>query len=91
MRKGGKKIGFLGVSVDRDKIIWPEDTLREYKYTPISAVPTVIKQMKLFFDLNRIILGELLTGNISWHILGDPIATFAASGKALFYEFFRHA
>ena len=81
--RGWKKVGFLGVGPDTEKIIWPEDKLREYKFGVFSAILAAKHQLLLFLDLNRVILGKLVTGKISSSILGGPIATFAASGKAL--------
>lgn len=84
---GWAKIGFLGASVDAANIIWPEHTLREYKYGIFSAWPLVWQQVKLFVDFNKIIFGKLFTGKMSLRILGGPIATFAASGQALEHGF----
>ncbi len=81
--KGWKKIGFIGVNIDLEKIVWREGTLREYKYGVFSAFLPVLRQMRLFVDLNNIIFGKLLVGKMPLRILGGPIATFVASGQAL--------
>jgi len=83
LERGLKRIGFLGVTVDTDKIVWPKHLVREYKYKPWSAFPAIMHQMKSFLDLNNIVLSKLLVGKISLSVLGGPIATFTASGKAL--------
>ena len=80
---GWKKIGFLGVGPDVKKITWPQDKVREYKYAARPAFTAATHQMKLFIELNGFILDKLLTGKMSFHVLGGPIATFTASGQAL--------
>ena len=57
--------------------------MREYKYAARPAFTAATHQMKLFIELNGFILDKLLTGKMSFHVLGGPIATFTASGQAL--------
>jgi regulator of sigma E protease len=85
--KGWKKIGFIGAAIDETKIIWPEQTLRSYKYNIFSAIPASWHQIKTFITMNNIIFSKLLTGKMSSHILGGSIATFMASGQALEHGF----
>lgn len=80
--KGLVKEGFLGVELDKSKIGWPEDKVKQFKYGFLTALPQAIDQMKIFFDLNAIILNKLISGKMSLSIIGGPIATFSASGQA---------
>lgn len=80
---GWKKIGFLGVSADSKSVVWPPSMLREHKYNILASCGAAYKQVKMFIGLNVMVLSKLLTGKISFSILGGPLTTFAASGLAL--------
>ncbi|EKE00735.1 MAG: hypothetical protein ACD_21C00285G0029 [uncultured bacterium] len=76
-----KKVGFLGVG--SLPIAWPDQMLREYKYTMWPAFSKAWHKTGLFVDLNKIIFDKLFTGKLSFRVLGGPISIFAASGQAL--------
>jgi len=80
---GWKKIGFLGVSADSKGMVWPPSMLREYKYNILASCGAAYQQIKKFIGLNIVVFSKLLTGKISFSILGGPLATFSASGLAL--------
>ena len=78
---GLQKIGFLGVG--SLPIVWPKSMLREYKYAPWPALKVAWQKILLYVDLNYIVFSKLITGKISFNILGGPISIFTASGQAL--------
>ena len=57
--------------------------LREYHNNPWGTIFAAAQQVKLFFDLNRIMLTKLLSGEFSLRVLGGPLSTLTASGQAL--------
>lgn len=78
---GLQKIGFLGVG--SLPIVWPKSMLREYKYAFWPALKVAWQKMLLYVDLNYIVFSKLITGKISFNILGGPISIFTASSQAL--------
>ena len=80
---GWKKVGYLGVAPIH--VAWPEQMVREYHYSMLSATGAAWQKLKLFVDLNYIICKKLVTGKLSFHIIGGPISILAASGQALLH------
>lgn len=76
-----KKIGYLGIKVKVG--MWPEDMLRRHKYSVFTAVLPTLQQIWDFTYFNYMILGKLVLGKVSLHVLGGPITIFQSAGVAL--------
>lgn len=79
--EGWIKIGYLGVGALPTK--WPEEILLHQQYSPLYALFPALTQTWAMFDFNGVALTKLVTGKISFHVLGGPIAIFQSAAAAL--------
>lgn len=74
------KAGFLGIlSVP---IEWPENMMIKRQYNVFVSLLESFKQSWSLLSFNFVVLGKIITGKISLHVLGGPITIFTATGKA---------
>jgi len=78
---GWKKIGYLGVG--SLPIKWSKENLLEQRYLPLQAIVPALSQTWLLIDFNGTALVKLVTGKISFHVLGGPITIFQSAAAAL--------
>jgi len=76
-----KKIGYLGVGPQKD--LWPKDMLHNEQYDLIPALPHAIQDSFKFLNFNCIVLGKIITGKMSLHVLGGPFMILQSSAAAL--------
>lgn len=79
--EGWGKIGYLGVGSLPTK--WPEEILQHQQYSPLYALFPALSQTWSMFDFNGVALTKLITGKISFHVLGGPITIFQSASAAL--------
>jgi regulator of sigma E protease len=72
--------GYLGFSPAFE---WPKKYLQLNKYGPLEAMSRAWDDIKLFTDMNFMVLGKMITGKISLESLGGPITIFQSAGNAL--------
>jgi regulator of sigma E protease len=74
------KTGYLGIT---PAFKYPENMLHKNKYGPIGALVHAGRDVKIFTQMNYIILMKMITGKISVESLGGPITIFNSAGSAL--------
>ncbi len=78
---GGQTIGYLGVGFK--SMPWPKEFIRKHQYGFIDgynkAVQTTLEHMKTTY----ILLGNILTGVMSWDNLSGPIAIAEGAGVSV--------
>jgi len=75
-----KRVGYIGVRPIPTP--WPETKLRTQQYSIFAAWPEAWDQTWSFLAFNGIVLGKLITGKMSLHALGGPIAIFQVAEQA---------
>lgn len=76
-----KEIGYIGVkSITAD---WPRETMIERNYSPITAIKPALTETYDFMAFNFVAIEKLISGKLSIHVLGGPIAIFQSSSSAL--------
>jgi regulator of sigma E protease len=75
-----QKLGFLGVQ--SQKVNWPPDLIVEQKYSFLSAWTYAAGEVKNFLYFNYMVLAKLVTGKISFHVIGGPIMLFQVNAQA---------
>jgi len=78
---GWKKVGYLGVGSLPVK--WPDDMLLDRNYSVAQSFYYAGKQAWMILAFNGISFAKLLTGKISFHVLGGPITIFQSAATAI--------
>ena len=76
----GRKVGYLGVSSVPAQ--WDPRMLQEIKLPVGSAFVAAAEQTWYLLSFNYIIIGKLLTGKLSFKVLGGPVTIFVTAGQA---------
>jgi len=74
-----KKEGSLGITPEFQ---WPETFLNKNEYSAWPALKQAYHQTTSFVSLNFILLGKMITGDVSIFSLGGPITIFEGAGAA---------
>lgn len=75
-----KLIGYLGISPK--PISMPPELEQHIRYSVFGAILPAIAQVWRLIDFNFVVFKKLLTGKLSFQILGGPISIFQTAGQA---------
>lgn len=75
-----QKEGFLGVISTWQT---PDELINKNKYSPLGAIIRSYQEVVQFIHLNFLVIGKLITGDISVQSIAGPVSILAGAGVAL--------